>query len=848
MNHKIDIFLYICKMENKLKVEKDLIKKLIPTQKKFSKNMVVKYVLYNYKTKKSLIKKNWNINYILNKTKKKRKNKEAAHDKNISDKLDGEKKEVTHEHNFTDSHGNPMNNLLIEKSSGVNNNSSSYKKLLNKIIRNVKNGRNTTIVNTGVDTQKGEKNVFLYGHLFKKYLGNGNKKRGGNVEMSKCGETEEHINKQNIEELEEVKKNKISEENLKGDCAVKKSKNSYEKSKMFEDYLKKKRGLILDIYDYVVILNNENTKISISSWAYKNSKIIDMIKVKSFKETNRKSNRSNKTTPFCHRCFIKKYFDSTNFNYPKCCKNLPAKKVVKNGEHLRECLKRIIRKCVEIIKRGRGKTLNVCFIFKYKITINNQHTSIHLINFPLCNIEKNKIFYNSNNEKTLLFLFNKKIINSVKNINDYSNFIFPFNNSQECQRALNLKKKIIYFVSHRKCLFEKEEKVGTNETLIDIQQKEDSILNDYYTTKEMNNNREKTFTKYNKKEIIFHMHLFEILIRLIFKNSKTYFTFFISEQTYDFEFYKNIYYLNLSKVVNVKIKLKKDMKRRMIKKVKKKANKKVKKKMKKEKNNKTTEKRNILCSNDGGSLFNTLLKENDDCKNIINEKDKKIFNLQNEVQEKNKIVSNLEMEITKYKSEHFEKIKIIESLKNKISKKEATIYDNSIDDQVMKNSNYVKKLYNENNLLKEKMKRLNSSIKKDKIYSNTIGTLPNTKESSKAIIPSTTENAKEKDQNDKLSFFLKAFLDTEQKLYTADVVINTQKEIIARIKKEKNNYFEEVERRKTVFKKEMERSLDFIYSICEDIKTKKEKICLTNRINKLHDSINDFLGKFEKNY
>lgn len=47
-------------------------------------------------------------------------------------------------------------------------------------------------------------------------------------------------------------------------------------------------------------------------------------------------------------------------------------------------------------------------------------------------------------------------------------------------------------------------------------------------------------------------------------------------------------------------------------------------------------------------------------------------------------------------------------------------------------------------------------------------------------------------------------------------------------------------------KREVEKSLDFIHSICEDIKTKKEKICLANRINKLHDCINSFLETFEK--
>ncbi|KNC37966.1 hypothetical protein PFLG_02241 [Plasmodium falciparum RAJ116] len=68
--------------------------------------------------------------------------------------------------------------------------------------------------------------------------------------------------------------------------------------------------------------------------------------------------------------------------------------------------------------------------------------------------------------------------------------------------------------------------------------------------------KKKNHMIYHKKDIIFHTHMFELFVRLIFENSRTYFTIFINEQTYDNELYKSIYYLNLCKMIDTKIYLK----------------------------------------------------------------------------------------------------------------------------------------------------------------------------------------------------------------------------------------------------------------------------------------------------
>ncbi|EUD68146.1 hypothetical protein C922_01164 [Plasmodium inui San Antonio 1] len=837
MGHKIDIFLYICKTGNEAKVKKDVVKRLIPTKRKFRRGVVVKYVLYNCKTKNNLVKKKWNISYLLNKTKDKRKGRTKGVQLEKRSQLDEatvQRGEVTDEHKTENSSQNGSHQFVRRKSCCAKN-SGTYNKLLNRILRNVRNGQSTTIINTGVDTNKGEKNVFFYGHLYSKYL-----RDSGDVlekEETPSGVTSEKSEVTTSEgeikiRKEKMKKNESHIGYLDPCCHAKRRRKDYMQGANFEECLKRKKGLILDIYDWIVRMNSEeDMKISISSWTYKNCKIIDMLKKRCSEHKNRTSGRKGgrMMPPFCHRCFIKESFDNPNFGNLQCCKELPIKRTIQNGEHLTICLKRIIKKCRKIFGRSKKGITNVCFVFKYKIRMDVQDSCVYLVNFPLCHIQKDKIFHNINNEKSLLFLFNKKILQSVRGVSDYSSFVFPFNNAKGCQRALKLKKKMVHFVSQSEGVrgvkranitlgsIKDESPSGDKQRSINGEgpsevchqrPKEDELSEKTGTKEETEPTGVITaFRKHKKKDIIFHMHLFELLIRLIFENTKTYFTFFITELTHDGEFYKNVYYLNLSKIVNVRLKKR--------------------------------GKKNTAQGRDSNSEIHNLMKQNDVCKHMISERDNTIRVLQNEIREKKNTVSELEDQLSKYKNDHLDKLKVIENLKSRISKRESTNQkENNANEQIVKNADYIKKLYNENNLLKEKIKKLNESIRKDGASSSrSIGKFADSMESGVVNLLANNENTKE-EKNEKLNFFLKAFLDTEQKLYTADVLIKTQNEIITKIKNEKNSYFEEVERKKVLFKREVEKSLDFIHSICEDIKTKKEKICLANRINKLHDCIN----------
>eukprot|EP00366_Plasmodium_knowlesi_P002299 XP_002259796.1 hypothetical protein, conserved in Plasmodium species [Plasmodium knowlesi strain H] len=722
MGHKIDIFLYICKREKEAKVKKDVVKRLIPTKRKFTRGVVIKYVLHNCKTKNNLIKKKWNISYILNKTKDNRKgvNKREKPERRQFDEATIQHGEVTDEHNTENSPQNGSQEYVRRKSSSSKS-SVTYKKLLNRILRNVKNGQSTTIINSGVDTKKREKNVFFYGHLYRRYL-----RDSGNVlekEETPSGVTSEKGVETSSER--EIKK----KESYKGwrdpCCRAKKKRKNYIQSANSEECLKKKKGLILDIYDWIVSKNSEeDMKISISSWTYKNCKIIDMLKKKFSEDKNRTSGRKicRKTPPFCHRCFIKKSFDNPNFGNPECCKELPIKKPIQNGDHLTICLKRIIKKCRKVFGRSKKGIANICFVFKYKIGIDGRDTCVYLVNFPLCNIQKGKIFHNINNEKSLLFLFNKKILKSVRGINDYSSFVFPFNYAKGCQRALKLKKKMLHFVSQGEGVRQVKRADITEENIHGESPSEDkqrSLIdasptevchqrgrtsssatpvngaNKEVDLSEKTGMKEETkgtgvitpFKKHRKKNMIFHMHLFELLIRLIFENTKTYFTFFITELTHNGEFYKNVYYLNFSKMVNVRIK---------------------------RKGNKNTTQGRIIRS----EIYN-LMKQNDECKHMIRERDNTIQILQNEVREKEKAMLELEDKFSKYKKDNLDKVKVIENLKSKISKRENTNQkENNANEQMVKNANYIKKLYNENNLLKEKIKKLNESIRKDEVSSS----------------------------------------------------------------------------------------------------------------------------------
>ncbi|CAD2108042.1 conserved Plasmodium protein, unknown function [Plasmodium vinckei] len=812
MNHRIRTFLYICKSKDNVNHKKRVIKKFIIKQKTSTKNVTIQYGQYDCKTKDVLVKKEWNINHVLNRRKKRNMKKaeinENANDEHIADSYNVENDKSVDNKNYS--------NKCINYEENKFNSSRSYIMFLKKILKNIENGENTTVINSGIDTKKNEKNVFFYGSIFNKYLRKESKKDEEKAKTSDNYERE-YIHKGG------KRKKQNNKRNMKND-----KKN-----------ICNKQGIIIDIYDYIEGMKKEDLKISISSWVYKNYKIVDMIKSNSNKYRIRQN--------ICHRCFIKKYVDYPNNNKIKGCINFPKKKMIHNKEELTKCVKYITKRFVKMLKNS--DLINICFVFKYNIIMGYQNSYIYLINLPQCNIKKNQIFYNDNNEKTLLFLFNKTIVKSIKSVNDYSSIIFPFSISKECQKPIYLKKKMISYIKNvkfkngemghhekynkklnkRKNIFNsfnescKSDKCSINSKYKESYEKrlEGKVSKKHNQNRELQKNeKEDILKKYSKREIIFHMHLFELLIRLVFEKTRTYFVFFINKKTYNLDFYRNIYYLNMCKIVNIKI-CTKD-------------------KVKKEKKRKEYEKNKIL---------ENLRDKNNNYKKIINEKDILITNLENEINENKQLVSNIKNEFAKYKSEHSEKMKT-EILKSKgskcvISKNDSTIITSNINQQLLKNNNYIKKLYNENNLLKERIKKLMRSNCED-INTNQDKKISDVTKLSKLCLPDNEEKKKETEKCDKLIFYLKAFLDTEQKLYTADVLINIQANIIEEIKKEQQIYFENIERRKLILKKEIESSFDFIYSVCEDIQTKKEKICLTNRINKLQDCINDFLSHLNK--
>ncbi|VTZ69016.1 conserved Plasmodium protein, unknown function [Plasmodium chabaudi chabaudi] len=806
MNHRIRTFLYICKSKDNVNYKKRVIKKFIIKQKTSNKNVAIQYGLYDCKTKDVLVKKEWNINHVLNRKKKrnvkKEKTNENANDEHLVDNNHVGNDIIVDYKNYS--------NKSINYEENKFNSSRSYIMFLKRVLKNIEDGKNTTVINSGIDTKKNEKNVFFYGSIFNKYLRKENKKDGERTKTSdncereciqKGGKRKKQNNKRNMKNMENDKK---------GIC--------------------NKQGIIIDIYDYIEGMKKKDLKVSISSWVYRNYKIVDMIKSSGSKYRIRQN--------ICHRCFIKKCIDYPNNKKIKGCINFPKKKMIYNKEELSKCVKYITKRIVKMLKNS--ELINICFVFKYNIKMGSQNGYIYLINFPQCNIKKNKIFYNDNNEKTLLFLFNKTIVKSIKSVNDYSSIIFPFSISKECQKPIYLKKKMISYIKNvkfkngkmghekynkklnkRKNIFNsfnkscKSDKCSINSKYKESYEKEveGKVNKKHNQNRELRKNvKEDILKTYSKKEIIFHMHLFELLIRLVFEKTRTYFVFFINKKTYNLDFYKNIYYLNMCKIVNIKT-CTKD-------------------KVKKVEKRKECEKNKIL---------ENLRDENNNYKKIINEKDILITNLENEINEKKQLVSNLKNEFAKYKTESLEKIKT-EILKSKgskcgISKNDSTTTASNTNQQLLKNNNYIKKLYNENNLLKERIKKLMRSNCED-INTNQDKKISDVTKLSKLCLPDNEEKKKETEKCDKLIFYLKAFLDTEQRLYTADVLINIQANIIDEIKKEQRIFFENIERKKLTLKKEIESSFDFIYSVCEDIQTKKEKICLTNRINKLQDCIN----------
>ncbi|SOV21233.1 conserved Plasmodium protein, unknown function [Plasmodium sp. DRC-Itaito] len=863
MNHNINIFLFICKKENDIKAKKGIQKKLIPTINKFNKKIIIKYVLYDCRNKTYMIKKKWKVHYILNKTKKKvkKKKKEKIIKNLIHDEMIYNKNNFDNVHKVDNKNVHLNNNILsFNKKDGCPK--SSYRILLQTIGKNIKKFKNSTIINTGVDTKKQEKNVFFYGFLFTKYY---NKyKRENGLVVERCSFIEED---KRVKQPYAVFK--------KYEHITDTSDKEYKNSLDIDDCMRRKKGLIFDIYDYIMKMGYKYIKVYLSSWLYINERIIDLggknkIKCKK-KKITKKIIRYNKVT-FCHRCFIKKTFDYKNLRYPQCCNNLPSKEKIKTKDNLRNSIKKIIKKFIKYIYNNnilyKRDIYNICFIVQYMILTNEKKKMfVYLINFPFCNIYKDNIFNNNNNEKCLLFLFHKRILKYLKGINDYTTFLFPFNNSKVCQMGLNLKKKMISFIKNtkKKSLLEncKREKwkrkkykkvklsninfyvnmVNKREEKKKYNYASDNYMNKYNILDEKE--KKKNHRIYHKKNIIFHTHMFELFVRLIFENTKTYFTIFINEQTYDNELYKSIYYLNLCQMINTKICLTGSAV--MVTRVQKNIKNKNRKNNRNENNDKDDNNKNLLTCGEQNDMVAKLVKQNDIYKNEIQEKDKMLLNLQNDIEKKNKTLEELEEEIQKYKNENLDNIKIIQSLKYKITRKDIHKNDNNTTEAGQKNNNYLIKLYNENNILKEKLKKFNSSIKKQDSSTKLMIKLEHNKEDNQSGIINITDK-KDDDQIKKMSFFMKAFLDAEQKLYTADVVINTQKEIMTKMKKERNNYLENIKAKKLTFKKELENSLDFIFSLCEDIRSKKEKICITNRMKNLKDCIYDFLREFEGSY
>lgn len=158
MDHKINIFLYICKKERDVKAKKGIQKKLIPTINKFNKKIIIKYVLYDCKNKTYMIKKKWKVHYILNKTKKKikKKKKEKKIKNLIYDEMIYNKNNFKNVHKVDNDNVHlSNNNLSFNKKDGFPK--SSYKILLQAIGKNIKKFRNSTIINTG---------IYEYIHIF----------------------------------------------------------------------------------------------------------------------------------------------------------------------------------------------------------------------------------------------------------------------------------------------------------------------------------------------------------------------------------------------------------------------------------------------------------------------------------------------------------------------------------------------------------------------------------------------------------------------------------------------------------------------------------------------------------
>lgn len=166
MNHRIKTFLYICKSKDNVNYKKRVIKKFIIKKKTLHKNVTIQYGLYDCKTRDVLVKKEWNISNVLNRGKKE--TNKNDNDKYVVDRYNVENEKIKKKDKIVDSKN--CSNKCINYKEEKFNGSWSYIVFLKKIFKNIENGENTTIINSGVDTKKNEKNVFFYGSIFNKYL------------------------------------------------------------------------------------------------------------------------------------------------------------------------------------------------------------------------------------------------------------------------------------------------------------------------------------------------------------------------------------------------------------------------------------------------------------------------------------------------------------------------------------------------------------------------------------------------------------------------------------------------------------------------------------------------------
>lgn len=156
MNHRIKTFLYICKSKDNVNYKKRVIKKFIIKQKTLHKNVIIQYGLYDCKTRNVLVKKEWNINSVLNRGEKRNEKKEKINendnDKHIVDNYNMENEKIKKKDKTVNSKN--CSNKCINYEENKLNSPWSYIVFLKKIFKNIENGENTTIINSGNKNEK----------------------------------------------------------------------------------------------------------------------------------------------------------------------------------------------------------------------------------------------------------------------------------------------------------------------------------------------------------------------------------------------------------------------------------------------------------------------------------------------------------------------------------------------------------------------------------------------------------------------------------------------------------------------------------------------------------------------